>query len=177
MCICFWPEFVCPEVTLHGWQDIKFHTTTTSAIPITCSVRGSCVQGHKPSFEQKLQWGALADSLVTCLMIWLNIRLKEEEKLVHIHTHKVIKLTKLVCVEIGGVPWANIPQRFRVVVHYTQLRTSGGQCVCVHTCVMTEQYMYVCTAHADTRIAICTLLNYWHMVSELPSKLPSLQQV
>ena len=61
------------------------------------------MRGHKP-FEQKLQWGALADSLVTCLMIWLNVRLKEEEKLVHIHTHKVIKLTKLVCVEIGGVP-------------------------------------------------------------------------
>ena len=23
MCICFWPEFDCPEVTLCGWQDIK----------------------------------------------------------------------------------------------------------------------------------------------------------
>ena len=21
--ICLWPEFVCPEVTLCGWQDIK----------------------------------------------------------------------------------------------------------------------------------------------------------
>ena len=24
MCICLWPEFDCPEVTLCGWQDIKF---------------------------------------------------------------------------------------------------------------------------------------------------------
>ena len=23
MCICLWPEFECPEVTLCGWQDIK----------------------------------------------------------------------------------------------------------------------------------------------------------
>ena len=23
MCICIWPEFDCPEVTLCGWQDIK----------------------------------------------------------------------------------------------------------------------------------------------------------
>ena len=23
MCICLWPEFDCPEVTLCGWQDIK----------------------------------------------------------------------------------------------------------------------------------------------------------
>ena len=24
MCICLWPEFDCPEVTLYGWQDVKF---------------------------------------------------------------------------------------------------------------------------------------------------------
>ena len=23
MCICLWPEFDCPEVTLCGWQTIK----------------------------------------------------------------------------------------------------------------------------------------------------------
>ena len=23
MCVCLWPEFDCPEVTLCGWQDIK----------------------------------------------------------------------------------------------------------------------------------------------------------
>ena len=23
MCICLWPEFDCPVVTLCGWQDIK----------------------------------------------------------------------------------------------------------------------------------------------------------
>ena len=25
MCICLWPEFDCPEVTLCGWQDVKIH--------------------------------------------------------------------------------------------------------------------------------------------------------
>ena len=25
MCICLWPEFDSPEVTLCGWQDIKIH--------------------------------------------------------------------------------------------------------------------------------------------------------
>ena len=28
MCICLWPEFDCPEVTLCGWQDIKIQLLT-----------------------------------------------------------------------------------------------------------------------------------------------------
>ena len=28
MCICSWPEFDCPEVTLHAWQDIKIQLLT-----------------------------------------------------------------------------------------------------------------------------------------------------
>ena len=28
MCICLWPEYDCPEVTLCGWQDIKIQLLT-----------------------------------------------------------------------------------------------------------------------------------------------------
>ena len=33
MCICVWPEFDCPEVTLCSWQDIKIRILTNSLLP------------------------------------------------------------------------------------------------------------------------------------------------
>ena len=46
VCICLWPEFDCPEVTLCGWQDIKIQlllllvcrlkSARSVAVPFTC---------------------------------------------------------------------------------------------------------------------------------------------
>jgi len=40
MCICLWPEFDCPGVTLCGWQDIKIQLITNSHTTLA-SGRGS----------------------------------------------------------------------------------------------------------------------------------------
>ena len=39
MCICLWPEFDCPEVTLCGWQDIKIQLLLLLLLIAGCSVK------------------------------------------------------------------------------------------------------------------------------------------
>ena len=50
MCICLWPEFDCPEVTLCGWQTLKssyYWYYYFCFQPTACSLFRSCVRGNR----------------------------------------------------------------------------------------------------------------------------------
>ena len=46
MCICFWPEFDCPEVTLRGWQDINIQLLLLLLLPPPSLSLCACVREH-----------------------------------------------------------------------------------------------------------------------------------
>ena len=52
MCICLWPEFDCPEVTLCGWQDIKIQLLLLLLLFGSRHVlHWPCLRGTYPALE------------------------------------------------------------------------------------------------------------------------------